>query len=75
MARGLGNDVLHESDRVAGLVNVGFQAVTATGVVVAHRGVVDDPQPLGFARDTARVRFGLRAHIRALAPSAAAEQQ
>jgi len=30
----LGNDVLHESDRVAALVNVGFQAVTATGVVV-----------------------------------------
>ena len=30
----LGNDVLHESDRVAALINVGFQAVTATGVVV-----------------------------------------
>jgi ABC-type bacteriocin/lantibiotic exporter with double-glycine peptidase domain len=30
----LGNDVLHESDRVAALVNVGFQAVTAAGVVV-----------------------------------------
>jgi HlyD family secretion protein len=30
----LGNDVLHESDRVAALVNVGFQAVTAMGVVV-----------------------------------------
>jgi ABC-type bacteriocin/lantibiotic exporter with double-glycine peptidase domain len=30
----LGNDVLHESDRVAALANVGFQAVTATGVVV-----------------------------------------
>ena len=30
----LGNDVLHESDRVAALVNVGFQAVTATGVVL-----------------------------------------
>ncbi len=30
----LGNDVLHESDRIAALVNVGFQAVTATGVVV-----------------------------------------
>jgi ABC-type multidrug transport system fused ATPase/permease subunit len=29
----LGNDVLHESDRVAALVNVGFQAVTAAGVV------------------------------------------
>jgi HlyD family secretion protein len=30
----LGNDVLHESDRIAALVNVGFQAITATGVVV-----------------------------------------
>jgi ATP-binding cassette, subfamily B, bacterial PglK len=30
----LGNDVLHESDRVAALASVGFQAVTATGVVV-----------------------------------------
>jgi ATP-binding cassette, subfamily B, bacterial PglK len=30
----LGNDVLHESDRVAALTNVGFQAVTAAGVVV-----------------------------------------
>jgi HlyD family secretion protein len=30
----LGNDVLHESDRVAALANVGFQAVTAAGVVV-----------------------------------------
>ncbi len=30
----LGNDVLHEADRVAALVNVGFQAVTATGVVL-----------------------------------------
>jgi ATP-binding cassette, subfamily B, bacterial PglK len=30
----LGNDVLHESDRVAALTNVGFQAVTAGGVVV-----------------------------------------
>src|SRR5687768_6802046 len=30
----LGNDVLHESDRIAALASVGFQAVTATGVVV-----------------------------------------
>jgi len=30
----LGNDVLHESDRVAALANVGLQAVTAAGVVV-----------------------------------------
>jgi len=30
----LGNDVLHESDRVAALANVGFQVVTAMGVVV-----------------------------------------
>ncbi len=30
----LGNDVLHESDRIAALVNVCFQAVTATGVVL-----------------------------------------
>jgi ABC-type multidrug transport system fused ATPase/permease subunit len=30
----LGNDVLHESDRIAALANVGFQAVTATGVVL-----------------------------------------
>ncbi|HEV7605715.1 MAG TPA: ABC transporter ATP-binding protein [Steroidobacteraceae bacterium] len=29
----LANDVLYESDRVAALANVGFQAVTATGVV------------------------------------------
>jgi len=30
----LGNDVLHESDRIAALANVCFQAVTASGVVV-----------------------------------------
>jgi ABC-type bacteriocin/lantibiotic exporter with double-glycine peptidase domain len=30
----LGNDLLHESDRIAALANVGFQAVTAMGVVV-----------------------------------------
>jgi ABC-type multidrug transport system fused ATPase/permease subunit len=30
----LGNDLLHESDRIVMLVNVGFQAVTATGVVL-----------------------------------------
>ena len=30
----LGNDVLHESDRIAALANVGFQAVTASGVVL-----------------------------------------
>jgi ABC-type bacteriocin/lantibiotic exporter with double-glycine peptidase domain len=30
----LANDVLYESDRIAALVNVGFQAVTATGVMM-----------------------------------------
>ncbi len=30
----LGNDVLHESDRIAALANVGFQTISATGVVV-----------------------------------------
>ena len=70
----LGNDVLHESDRVAALANVGFQAVTADGRGGAHRGVADHHESLGLARDTARVRFSLRAHLRAFAPTAAAEQ-